>query len=813
MNEMMNRLSKASRPSSSESKTMKAPGNPKILHRIYFDNFKPFFDPYDRYEESWRQQMPDYEIMKWNASNLDLESNEWVRRAVAAKSPVFLAEYFRWKVLQEYGGAYLDADCEILNGKVLHQIIDELHSQDKYDCFFGVEEASNGHPTAQTVGARKGSDLVAFMIDLYDNALPKLWEWRERRGLLGPSLMSLYFLDRGINTATDGFFKDLHAPVISARAKVYPQQYFSPKFSLTGDTLNYVEGQTCVYHMFANSNINFSNNKRMDKAQNSILTYKEYSESIAKQQSFPRKYDSSHFSTRDGRLGAETISNTKPDGLVAYGPYVSLPAGDYTVTFECPRIPSRGSISLRVTANHGAVTLGSRTALAQPAPLSPALTCDFVVPQGGSQNVEFVLNVSAIDGIEFSSATVSRKLATPATPQKKSLKIIHRVYFGFDGKEDRFLPYLKTWQDQLPDFKIMHWNASNLPMDINPFVRELYAEKDHAFLTDFFRWYLLREFGGVYFDADIEVVNGPLFRQLIEELEAEERFDAFIGIDEKVGGWYTAHSMASKPQSDLARFMCEVYDNFGKFSAWRKKGMYFWAPQLVGLYFASQGHNKAGMGTSPSMEAPKVIKRVKVYSQDWFSPLSPHGDPGRPFLLNGLSENTCVCHHFACTWHDESSPYVQRSRESGGQSNVMLKQLIEAEDRRIQQLASKEMYFSVEEGRLSTVVGVYANGTISCQGSAGCLVHGPYIDLAPGRYEVQFDLRNVISGGDLNVDVICDFGENCIYRGAVMIEGGSEPHLSFSLSADRVLHNVEFRLFSTKRSQFSVSGLRLRPNP
>ena len=128
--------------------------NPKILHRIYFANFAPYYDPFQHYRESWRREMPDYTIMDWNMSNLDVMSNEWTRRAFAEQAPVFLAEYFRWKVLSEFGGVYLDADCEIVNGRVLHELIEELYTQDDYEVFFGVEEYANGHPTAQTVGAR-----------------------------------------------------------------------------------------------------------------------------------------------------------------------------------------------------------------------------------------------------------------------------------------------------------------------------------------------------------------------------------------------------------------------------------------------------------------------------------------------------------------------------------------------------------------------------------------------------------------------------------------------------------------------------------
>lgn len=256
-----------------------------------------------------------------------------------------------------------------------------------------------------------------------------------------------------------------------------------------------------------------------------------------------------------------------------------------------------------------------------------------------------------------------------------TLKKLHRIYFGFDNKPDIFDRYLATWERELPDFEICKWDASKLPMDCNPYVRELYEKKDHAFLTDYFRWWVLREFGGAYLDADIEVVNGKLFAKLINELEVSTQFDAFIGIDEKKNGWYTAHSMASKPDSEMSKFMCRLYENMGDFVAWRKKALYLWAPQLAALYFARNGHNVDGMGTTPGLESPQVLCGVKVYPQDYFSPLAPTGRKDKPFILNANTDNTSRCHHFACTWHQSDSIYAAHADTKGGRVGVMLKDL------------------------------------------------------------------------------------------------------------------------------------------
>lgn len=258
-----------------------------------------------------------------------------------------------------------------------------------------------------------------------------------------------------------------------------------------------------------------------------------------------------------------------------------------------------------------------------------------------------------------------------------TIKKLHRIYFGFDGKPDPYLGYLSTWSEQLPDYQIIHWNASNLPVDQCYFSRMMYELKDYAFLSDYFRWWILREHGGIYLDADIEVVRGNLFNDLIEDLIASPELHALIGIDNKAGGWYTGHSMACKKGSELARFMCEVYETLGPISLWRRKIFYFMAPQMTALYFAAKGWNVDGMGSTPNLEHPVTRTGVKVYPQEYFSPMTPHIEDGvGGFIIDGFTERTCLCHHFSCSWHDESSPYKRAAKSS--EQNVKIAELMTA---------------------------------------------------------------------------------------------------------------------------------------
>ena len=241
-----------------------------------------------------------------------------------------------------------------------------------------------------------------------------------------------------------------------------------------------------------------------------------------------------------------------------------------------------------------------------------------------------------------------------------ALKILHRIYFGFDGKPDPYERYLNTWKEQLPEFEIRQWNSNNLPINSCYFSKLMYDLRDHAFLSDYFRWWVLREHGGVYLDADIEIIDGKNLRLFVEELEKSDIHHSFIGIDNMEGGWYTGHSVASRPSSPLAQFMCEVYEGLGPVSLWRRKIFYFMSPQLTALYFAHNGHNVDGMGTTPNLREPVIYHGVKIYPQEYFSPLTPTMRDGiGGFEIDAYTENTTICHHFSCSWHDSDSPYLK----------------------------------------------------------------------------------------------------------------------------------------------------------
>lgn len=123
---------------------------PKTIHYCWFgNNEKPklFYKCY----KSWKRFCPDYEIIEWNESNIDISSCPlYVQQAFEEKKWAFVTDYIRLKIIYENGGIYLDTDVELL--KPLDDLL-------VYNAYFGFEDEKHIN-TGLGFGAAKGFELL-----------------------------------------------------------------------------------------------------------------------------------------------------------------------------------------------------------------------------------------------------------------------------------------------------------------------------------------------------------------------------------------------------------------------------------------------------------------------------------------------------------------------------------------------------------------------------------------------------------------------------------------------------------------------------
>ncbi len=129
-------------------------------------------------------------------------------------------------------------------------------------------------------------------------------------------------------------------------------------------------------------------------------------------------------------------------------------------------------------------------------------------------------------------------------------KIIHYCWFGKNPKPKDVLQYIETWKKVLPDYEIMEWNETNFSIDTAvPYVREAYQCKKWAFVSDYARLYALYQYGGIYFDTDVEVFRS--FDELMEN-------DAFFGFESN--DYLTTAVMGCSKQSAVIREFLDQYN-------------------------------------------------------------------------------------------------------------------------------------------------------------------------------------------------------------------------------------------------------------
>ena len=86
---------------------------PKIIHYVWVGG-QPKSKEIQACLASWKRRLPDYQIIEWNESNIDLHENKYIEQAYAAKKWAFVSDYVRAKALEQQGGIYLDTDVMVL---------------------------------------------------------------------------------------------------------------------------------------------------------------------------------------------------------------------------------------------------------------------------------------------------------------------------------------------------------------------------------------------------------------------------------------------------------------------------------------------------------------------------------------------------------------------------------------------------------------------------------------------------------------------------------------------------------------------------
>lgn len=86
-------------------------------------------------------------------------------------------------------------------------------------------------------------------------------------------------------------------------------------------------------------------------------------------------------------------------------------------------------------------------------------------------------------------------------------KVIHYCWFGGNPLPESAIKCINSWKKFLPDYEIKEWNESNYDVHKIPYIHEAYEARKYAFVSDYARYDILYNEGGLYFDTDVEVIQ------------------------------------------------------------------------------------------------------------------------------------------------------------------------------------------------------------------------------------------------------------------------------------------------------------------
>ena len=182
---------------------------PKKIHYCWFGG-EPLPPLAKKCIDSWKKFFPDYEIIEWNESNLNININKFAQEAYQAKKYAFFTDVARLYIIYNHGGLYFDTDVEVI--KSFDNMINN-------DAFFGIE--SEGKiATGLGFGAIPKHKIIKKMLEDYNNI-----DFTSNKNKLNtiscPIVNSKILIENGFSL--NNTFEEKNGIAI------YPSEYMNPK--------------------------------------------------------------------------------------------------------------------------------------------------------------------------------------------------------------------------------------------------------------------------------------------------------------------------------------------------------------------------------------------------------------------------------------------------------------------------------------------------------------------------------------------------------------------------------------------------------
>lgn len=171
----------------------------------------------------WKKYCPDYEIIKWDESNYDVQKNKYLRKAYQDRKWAFVSDFARLDIIYNEGGVYLDTDVEVIKN------LDDLLENEAFCGFFNTRYIATG----LGFGAIKGYELLHKIMESYlaENVLRNV---EQGLYLTNNKIETSCLLHYGLKC--NNSLQDIEGMRIYPTDVLNPKNYYTGKLTITPNT-------------------------------------------------------------------------------------------------------------------------------------------------------------------------------------------------------------------------------------------------------------------------------------------------------------------------------------------------------------------------------------------------------------------------------------------------------------------------------------------------------------------------------------------------------------------------------------------------
>lgn len=229
-------------------------------------------------------------------------------------------------------------------------------------------------------------------------------------------------------------------------------------------------------------------------------------------------------------------------------------------------------------------------------------------------------------------------------------KTIHYCWFSGKDMPDDLKRCVDSWRKMCPDYEIIRWDESNYDLSKFKYSFEAFQNQKWGFIPDVVRLDLLYNYGGFYFDTDVEIIKN------LDSLRFQK---AFCG-RERFGHVNFGSGSGACPHSEVIE---ELLD-------FRKNESFVLENGLLNLeasgYYETLPLMRRGMILE---DICQELDGINVYSSDFFAPYN-FSDGS-----NIKNDNTYAIHYFNASWIAGGDQLRKRTREKYSKIREALEKL------------------------------------------------------------------------------------------------------------------------------------------